>query len=142
MWRNESYNVMVYFIILLYYFICLGALPACMSVHHLHPSCLRRSKEDIGSPGTGVIDGCKPAYGFWEMIWEPLRDHLGFLTTEPSLRMPWQYFFFPDKVSLYSSGCPGTHSVDQAGLKLRNLPASASRVLGLKACATTHGLVF
>jgi hypothetical protein len=34
-------------------------------------------------------------------------------------------------------GCPGTHSVDQAGLELRNLPASASQVLGLKACATT-----
>jgi len=40
-----------------------------------------------------------------------------------------------DRVSLYSPGCPGTHSVDQAGLKLRNPPASASRVLGLKACA-------
>jgi hypothetical protein len=34
--------------------------------------------------------------------------------------------------SLCSPGCPGTHSVDQAGLKLRDLPASASRVLGLK----------
>jgi hypothetical protein len=43
---------------------------------------------------------------------------------------------FRDRVSLYSPGCPGTHSVDQAGLKLRNLPASASQVLGLKACAT------
>ena len=30
------------------------------------------------------------------------------------------------RVSLYSSGCPGTDSVDQAGLELRNLPASAS----------------
>jgi hypothetical protein len=30
-------------------------------------------------------------------------------------------------------------TVDQAGLELRNLPASASRVLGLKACATTPG---
>jgi hypothetical protein len=40
---------------------------------------------------------------------------------------------------LYSPGCPGTHFVDQAGLKLRNLPASASRVLGSKACATTPG---
>lgn len=29
---------------------------------------------------------------------------------------------------------PGTHSGDQAGLDLRNLPASASQVLGLKAC--------
>jgi hypothetical protein len=34
--------------------------------------------------------------------------------------------FFRDRVSLCSTGCPGTHSVDQAGLKLRNLPAFAS----------------
>jgi hypothetical protein len=43
------------------------------------------------------------------------------------------FFFFGDRVSLYSPGCPGIHFVDQAGLELRNLPASASRVLGLKA---------
>jgi hypothetical protein len=43
---------------------------------------------------------------------------------------------FRDRVSLYSPGCPGTHFVDQAGHELRNLPASASRVLGLKVCAT------
>jgi hypothetical protein len=30
-------------------------------------------------------------------------------------------FFETDRVSLYSPGCPGTHSVDQAGLELRNL---------------------
>ena len=48
--------------------------------------------------------------------------------------------FFRDRVSLYSSGCPGTHFVDQAGLELRNLPASASQMLGLKACATTAWL--
>jgi hypothetical protein len=41
--------------------------------------------------------------------------------------------FVRDRVSLYSPGCPGTHSVDQAGLELRNPPASASQVLGLKA---------
>jgi hypothetical protein len=44
-----------------------------------------------------------------------------------------------DSVSLCSPGCPGTHSVDQAGLKLRNPPASASQVLGLNVCATTPG---
>jgi hypothetical protein len=49
---------------------------------------------------------------------------------------------FWDRVSPCSPGCPGTHFVDQAGLELRNLPASASRVLGLKACATTPGLFF
>jgi hypothetical protein len=38
---------------------------------------------------------------------------------------------FRDRVSLCSPGCPGTHS------ELRNPPASASQVLGLKVCATT-----
>jgi hypothetical protein len=44
---------------------------------------------------------------------------------------------FRDRVSLYSPGCPRTHFVDQAGVELRNLPASASQVLGLKSCTTT-----
>jgi hypothetical protein len=52
-----------------------------------------------------------------------------------------QSLFFRDRVSLYSSGCPGTHSVDQAGLELRNPPASASWVLGLKAWATMPGTI-
>jgi hypothetical protein len=56
------------------------------------------------------------------------------------------FVFFRDRVFLYSPGCPGTHFVDQVGLKLRNLPASASQGLGLKACTTTaqippHSLV-
>jgi hypothetical protein len=45
-------------------------------------------------------------------------------------------FFKTGFLSLCSPGCAGTHSVDQAGLELRNLPASASQVLGLK-CAIT-----
>ena len=40
--------------------------------------------------------------------------------------------FFQDRVSLYSPSCPGTRSVDQAGLGLRDLPASAFQVLELK----------
>jgi hypothetical protein len=57
---------------------------------------------------------------------------------------PYTRFFclfvcFRDRVPLYSPGCPGTHSVDQPGLELRNPPASAFRVLGLKVCATTPG---
>jgi hypothetical protein len=47
---------------------------------------------------------------------------------------------FRDRVSLYSPGCPETHFEDQVGLELRNPPASASKVLGLKACPTTPGL--
>jgi hypothetical protein len=46
-------------------------------------------------------------------------------------------FVFRDRVSLCSPGCPGTHFVDQAGLELKHLAASASRVLGLKVCIIT-----
>jgi hypothetical protein len=42
------------------------------------------------------------------------------------------FLVFWDRVSLCSPGCPGTHSVDQAGLKLRSLPVFASQVLGIK----------
>jgi hypothetical protein len=38
----------------------------------------------------------------------------------------FSFFFFWDRVSLYTPGCPGTHSVDQADIQLRNMPASAS----------------
>jgi hypothetical protein len=47
------------------------------------------------------------------------------------------FLVFRDRVSLCSPGCPGTHFVDQAGPEIRNPPASASQVLGLKVCATT-----
>jgi hypothetical protein len=47
------------------------------------------------------------------------------------------FIYFQDRVSLCIPGCPGTYSVDQAGLELRDPPASASQVLGSKVCATT-----
>jgi hypothetical protein len=52
---------------------------------------------------------------------------------QPGLHCETVFFFFPfqDKVSLCSLGCPGTHSVNQAGLEFTEI----SRVLGLKACA-------
>ena len=71
------------------------------------------------------------------------RKAAGTLKAEPFLQPINVFLFvlvFRDRVSLYSSDCPGTHFVDQAGLELRNLPASASLMLGLKACATTPGL--
>jgi hypothetical protein len=60
------------------------------------------------------------------------------------LLTPWIFFMgggFRDRVSLCSPGCPRTHSVDQAGLELGNPPASASQVLGLKACTTAARLI-
>jgi hypothetical protein len=69
-----------------------------------------------------------------------------FLSIQMHQRKSSLFFFivvvvFRDRVSLYSpAGCPGTHFVDQGVLELRNPPASASQVLGLKACATTAQL--
>jgi hypothetical protein len=52
------------------------------------------------------------------------------------------FVLFRNRVFLCISGCPGTHSVDQAVLELRNLPASTSQMLGLKAYTTTARLIF
>jgi hypothetical protein len=56
------------------------------------------------------------------------------LSSPPS---PFPYSSSGISHSLYLPGCPGTCSVDQAGLQLRDSPASAFQVLELKTCATT-----
>jgi hypothetical protein len=61
---------------------------------------------------------------------------------KPGWERNWFLFLFVclvfgDRVSLCNSGCPETHSVDPAGLELRNLPASVSQMLGLKARVTS-----
>jgi hypothetical protein len=64
-----------------------------------------------------------------------LPDAFHDFTHNPSLNNPLSPFFFflfvflfvfRDRVSLYNPGYPETHFVDQAGLELRNPPASAS----------------
>jgi hypothetical protein len=80
---------------------------------------------------------------FFSFLFFSLSLSLPFPSFLPSF-LPFFFFlvcFFRDRVSLYSPGCPETHFVDQAGLELRNLPASASQVLGLKVCATTTRLL-
>lgn len=42
------------------------------------------------------------------------------------------------RVSLCCSSCPGAHYVDKDDLKFRDLPVSASQVLGLRTCATIN----
>lgn len=71
--------------------------------------------------------------------WEMLEDTrlvfslnrergLGYLSASPG---------FWDKVSLWLPGCPGSLSIDQSGLELRDLPTFASLVLGSKVWATS-----
>jgi hypothetical protein len=117
--------------------------------------------------GEGGVGGGSAARGFMQCLvpWSTVVKekhliHLRWKQGEQKVRPDWPYslevlaillmynrcsflllllflLFFRDRVSLCSPGCPGTHFVDQAGLELRNPPASASQVLGLKACATT-----
>jgi hypothetical protein len=68
----------------------------------------------------------------------PLHSHKAFKAVDITQWFSCCLLFFKDKVSLWSLGWPKIHYLDQAGLELtRDPPASASWVLGLKACATT-----
>jgi hypothetical protein len=82
-----------------------------------------------------TTDGCEPPCGCRELNSGPLEASLQpptfilfyFIYLFFCFLGVFLVFFFQDRVSLCSSGCPGTHSVDQAGLELRDPPASASQ---------------
>ena len=78
-----------------------------------------------------------------EGLIQSTEDYCAFVIIIIIIILVFYFFVFRDRVSLYSPGCPGTHFVDQAGLELRNPPASASasRLLGLKTCAATPGAI-
>jgi hypothetical protein len=90
-----------------------------------------------------VVPAIRPDGLFYSwplVLWLPHVSHGIYASTH----MKWNKYkgfsfggwWWQDRVSLYSPGCPGTYSVDQAGLELRNPPASASPVLGLKVWVT------
>lgn len=58
--------LIVIFRFLEFCFMCISVLPACMSMHHVRAWCPQRSDEAIGSPGTGVTDGCELPRGYRE----------------------------------------------------------------------------
>jgi len=92
---------------------CIGVLPACVSVRF---------------PRTGGIGSCELPCGCWELNQGPLVEQPVLLTTEPSVQsQPLQCLFcfvsFVFKTEFLCSsptfpGYSGTHSVDQAGLEL------------------------
>ena len=55
----------------------------------------------------------------------------------PKQALPFLFWFGFETVPLCDAGCSG---VGQAGLKLRDLPAFASQMLGLKVCTTITSL--
>lgn len=77
---------------LYFYFICVGILPVCISVHHMHALCPWRSEDGIESSGTGLTDGCDPPCGCWELNTDPLEEKPVLLTPELLLQPPHALF--------------------------------------------------
>ena len=75
-------------------------------------------------------------HGFWGLDSGCQPCTARALDDKPSLCPCLFVYLIIETGFLCSPSCPGTHFVDQTGLELRDLPASASWVLGLKACAT------
>lgn len=51
-----------------------------MPVHHLHVWCLQRPEEDVGSSGTGAINGCELPCGCLELNLSPSEEQPVLLT--------------------------------------------------------------
>jgi hypothetical protein len=70
----------------------------------------------------------KPEVNSWccPQVLSTLVIEMGFLLLLFVLFLFGLVLVFRDRVSLCSPGCPGTQSVDQADLELRNPPASVS----------------
>jgi hypothetical protein len=131
-----------------------------LKIYFIYKSCLQTHQKRASD---SITDGCEPPCGCWDLNSGSLEEQSMLLAAESSLQPIRSFFFFvfgfgfcflvflvfQDRVFFFfmcvcvcSPGCPGTHSVDQACLKLRNPPASASQVLGLKVCTTTARLLY
>jgi hypothetical protein len=75
----------------LFIFIYMGVFPAFTSVYHLHAV----RTEAIRSSWTEIIDGCKPWCRCQRSNLDPLEDHPGLLTMEPSIQphLIFSHFF-------------------------------------------------
>jgi hypothetical protein len=115
---HPKFYLMHYFIYVFMYLYTYGYLPAFMSVHHLHTWCPQRSKESIESLGTRLT-----------AMWVLCKCSQCWATSPGVLLLLPLYQAF--------SGWPETLFIDhQAGLELRDLPASgsASQMLRLWSC--------
>jgi hypothetical protein len=77
-----------------------------------------------GDPSEGLISGLKTCFlSQWFSIHSRVSRSFGGLIKGLTLASCLFVCLFGDRISLCSPSCLGTHSVDQAGLELRNLPA-------------------
>lgn len=64
----------------------MNVLPSFMSVYHVNACCLRKSEEDLSSPGTGDIDSCEPPCRCWESNSDLLQEQHVLLTMKSWLK--------------------------------------------------------
>jgi hypothetical protein len=87
-------------------------------------------QEDVGEVEVSASESVGEAWDN-QLVWLPQGP-----VTIYKESFPWNesssLLYYPDRVSLCSPDCPGTHSVDQTGLELRNQPTFVSPVLGIK----------
>ena len=74
--RNKLTVTAAYLKGLFLFFICIGVLPACMPVCHMHAVPTEARGGIIASSGAGVADGCQVPHGCWEL--------------NPGSQCPWQ----------------------------------------------------
>lgn len=82
-------------------------LPVYMSIFHMHFGAYWRPEEAIGSPESGVTEGCELPCGCWELNLGCLEEQQVLFTTVPSLQPPF-----------YFKKCFKQGLADQAGFKL------------------------
>lgn len=76
---------------------CMNVLTACIYVYQVHVWYLKRSEDNVKTPGTEVRDGCKPPCECWELKLHLLQEqqmlsHLSspsFLCVQLSLVHKW-----------------------------------------------------
>ena len=54
-----------------------------VSVSYVSLVFMKRSEEGVGSPRTGVIDGCEPPNGYWVLNLDPLQEMVLFVSCSP-----------------------------------------------------------
>ena len=84
-----------------------------------------------------IADGWNLPCGCWELNSGPLEEQSMLWVISPAPEQVF-FFFFLSFFWFFKTGFlyVALAVLDQAGLELRNPPASASQVLGLKACTT------
>lgn len=64
----------------------MSVLLECMHVYRMHDWCPQRTDDGIGFLEPGVMDGCEPHCGCWELSPSPLQEQHAILTAETSLQ--------------------------------------------------------